>query len=76
MSRPEPRPVTKRGTLIEVRNNDVMRAYKKLKRILQDEDVFNEMRDRTAFITEAVKRKKFKAAGRKRWLKKRSEANK
>ena len=66
-------PRQKRGLTVEVRNNDVTRAYRKLKRLMQDENIFNEMRDRKHFTKPSEKRARAKAAGRARWMKKKRE---
>jgi small subunit ribosomal protein S21 len=63
----------KQGTTVVVRNNDINRAWRKLKRILQDEGVMQEIRDRKHYVKPSEKRAKAKAAGRKRWLKKKSQ---
>ena len=66
-------PKQKRGLYVEVRNNDVTRAYRKLKRLMQDENIFNEMRERKHFQKPSEKRARAKAAGRARWHKKKRE---
>ena len=58
-----------RGTRVEVRDNNVNQAMKRLKKILQTEGVFKEMRDRQVFEKPSMKRKKAKAAAKKRWQK-------
>lgn len=58
-----------RGMHVEVRNNDVNRAMRKLKKMLNNEGVFKDLRDREHFEKPSLKRKKAKAAARKRWLK-------
>jgi small subunit ribosomal protein S21 len=73
MARPQ-RPVReKRGLYVAVRNNDVSRALRKLKRLLQDEGMILEMRKRKYYVKPSEKRAKAKAAGRARWLKKQRE---
>lgn len=57
------------GMYVEVRNNDVNRAIRKLKKMLANEGVFKDLRDREHFEKPSIKRKKAKAAARKRWLK-------
>jgi len=59
----------KRGSRVEVRNNDVNRAMRTLKKILTSEGVFKELRNRRFFEKPSMKRKKAKAAARKRWQK-------
>ena len=62
-------PIVK-GTHVEVRNNDIARAMRKLKKILNNEGVLQEVRDREAFEKPSIKKKKEKAAARKRWIRK------
>lgn len=66
-------PRQKRGLTVEVRNNDVTRAWRKLKRLLQDEGVLQELRDRKHHVKPSTKRARAKAAGRARWLKKKRD---
>ena len=66
-------PREKRGLRVEVRNNDINRAWRKLKRLLQDEGVLQEFRDRKHYTKPSEKRARAKAAGRARWLKKKRE---
>lgn len=63
------RPSGPRGTLIEVRDNNMGQAMKRLKKILQNEGVLKEMRDRQYYEKPSMKRKKAKAAAKKRWQK-------
>jgi len=58
-----------RGSRVEVRDNNVGQAMRRLKKILQQEGVFKEMRERRYFEKPSMTRKKAKAAARKRWLK-------
>ena len=60
----------KSGLTIEVRNNDVNGALRVLKKRMQTEGIFNEIRERTHFKTKGEKKRLAKAAGRRRWLKK------
>ena len=60
----------KQGLYVTVRNNDVARAARKLKRLMQDEGMILEMRKRKYYVKPSEKRAKAKAAGRARWLKK------
>jgi small subunit ribosomal protein S21 len=66
-------PRAKQGLKVEVRNNDINRAWRKLKRLLQDEGVLQEFRDRKHYTKPSEKRARAKAAGRARWLKKKRE---
>jgi len=60
----------KSGMTVEVRNNDINKALRILKKRMQTEGIFNEMRERTAFRSRGEKRRLSQAAGRRRWLKK------
>jgi small subunit ribosomal protein S21 len=64
-----------RGTWIEVRNNNVDQAMRKLKKKLNNEGVFQELRDRKHFISNTEKRLKAEAAGRARLKKKQAKDN-
>jgi small subunit ribosomal protein S21 len=55
-----------RGSLVDVRDNNIGQAMRKLKRILQTEGVFKEMRERQHFEKPSVVKKKAKASARKR----------
>ena len=58
---------------ITVRNNDVGKALRILKKKLLQEGVSKELRERRHFIGKAEKRRLEAKAGRKRWLKKRAQ---
>ena len=58
-----------RGMSVEVRNNDVNRAMRKLKKMMSNENILREVREREAFEKPSLKRKKAKAAARNRWKK-------
>lgn len=58
-----------RGMSVEVRNNDVNRAMRKLKKMMSNENILREVREREAFEKPSLKRKKAKAAARSRWKK-------
>ena len=61
------------GSLVEVRDNNMGQAMRRLKKIMQTEGIFKEMRDRTYFEKPSIKRKKAKAAAKKRWAKERDK---
>lgn len=65
-NRKPPRDPAPRGTKVEVRDNNVGQAMRRLKKILQSEGVFKEMRDRRFFEKPSMTRKKAKAAAKKR----------
>ena len=54
---------------VEVRNNNLDGALRVLKKKLQQDGLFNEMRYREAHETKGEKRRRKKASGRLRWLK-------
>lgn len=60
----------KTGLTVEVRNNDVNFALRKFKKKVQEDGILQELRERQHFTKPSEKRKKAKAAGRARWLKK------
>jgi small subunit ribosomal protein S21 len=62
-----------KGTTVEVHNNDVNKALRKLKKLVQAEGIFQTLRDRERFEKPSVKRKKQKARAVKRWQKKLNE---
>jgi small subunit ribosomal protein S21 len=59
-----------KGLAVEVRNNDVNYALRKFKKIVQEDGILQELREREHFVKPSLKHKKAKAAGRARWLKK------
>lgn len=59
-----------RGLYVEVKNNDVNRAMRKLKKLMAVEGMQQDMRAKDFFEKPSIKRKKERAAARKRWLKK------
>jgi len=56
---------------IYVKNNDVSRALRVLKKKLTDEGDIREMRQRQHFVSPGEQRRLDEKAGRRRWLKKR-----
>ena len=54
---------------VEVRNNNVDGALRVLKKKLQQDGFYTEMRDREYHRTKGEKKRLAKAAGRRRWLK-------
>ena len=55
---------------VVVHNNDITKALRTLKKKMQNEGIFNELRERTGFKSRGERRKLEKAAGRRRYLKK------
>lgn len=64
-----------RGLKVEVRNNDIGFALRKFKKKIQEDGIMQELRVREFFEKPSLKRKKAKAAGRARWLKKIAKDN-
>ena len=58
---------------ITVRNNDVGKALRILKKKLLQEGISKELRERRHFTGKAEKRRLAEKAGRKRWIKKRAQ---
>ena len=58
------------GLKVMVRGDDLNGALRVLKKRMQNEGIFNEMRERTSFKTRSEKKRLQRAAGRRRWLKK------
>lgn len=59
-----------KGLAVEVRNNDVNFALRKFKKKIQEDGILQDIRKREFFEKPSETRKKAKAAGRARWLKK------
>ena len=62
--------IKQKGTLVEVHNNDVTKALRKLKKVVQAEGIFQTLRERERYEKPSVKRKKEQARAQKRWQKK------
>lgn len=58
------------GLTVTVHNNDINRALRKFKKKVQEAGIIQEMRKREYYEKPSEKRKREKAAGRARWLKK------
>ena len=58
------------GLRVEVRNNDINGALRRFKKKVQEDGVLQELKERQYYEKPSETRKKAKAAGRKRWLKK------
>jgi small subunit ribosomal protein S21 len=56
-----------------VRDNDVSKAAKLLKRKLHNEGVLKEVRDRRAFVSKGEQKRAADKAGRYRWIRKRQK---
>lgn len=60
---------TKRGLYVEVRNNDVGRAMRRLKKLINAEGMVKDMRKKEFYEKPSAVKKREKAQARKRWLK-------
>jgi small subunit ribosomal protein S21 len=63
----------KPGIEVEVRNNNIEKAMRILKKKLQEDGLFNELRERQAFMSKGERRRKDRAAGKRREQKKLEE---
>ena len=59
-----------RGLHVVVHNGDFTKALRKFKKKVQESGILQELREREYYTKPSLKRKKAKAAGRARWLKK------
>ena len=69
----QPSRTTIENMKIFVRNNDVNKALRILKKKMLEEGVTKELRDRRHFVSEGEKRRLAAKAGKKRWMKKRAQ---
>ncbi len=58
-----------KGFKVEVFNNDISRALRKLKKKLADDGIFQELRNREAFESKGTKRRKAREAAIRRYKK-------
>lgn len=61
--------INKRGLYVEVRNNDVNKAMRKLKKLCNNEGMAKDMRKKDFYEKPSAVKKRAKAQARKRWLK-------
>jgi len=59
----------RRGLYVEVRNNDVSKALRRLKKLMNQEGMVKDMRKKEFYEKPSAVRKREKAQARKRWLK-------
>ena len=59
----------KKGLYVEVRNNDVTRALRKLKKLMNSEGMIKDMRKNEFYEKPSAVKRREKAQARKRWLK-------
>lgn len=58
---------------IFVKNNDVTKALRIMKKKMLEEGISKELRDRRHFVSDGEKKRLASKAGKKRWLKKRAQ---
>ena len=61
------------GLRIEVRNGDFNGALRRFKKRVQEAGIIQEIRERKEYVKPSEKKRKAKAAGRARWLKKQAK---
>jgi ribosomal protein S21 len=61
------------GLSVEVRNNDIAKASRRLKKLVTNDGLVKEIRDRKEFTKPSTVKRLAKKAARKRWLKKQSQ---
>lgn len=64
---------TPRGLTVQVHNNNVNKAWRRLKKMIQEDGLFQELKEREHFTKPSAKRRKERDMARKRWLKKKRE---
>ena len=70
---PELENIRQRGLFVEVHNNDINKALRKMKKLLQQDGIHQTLRERERFEQPSMTRKKAKARAAKRWQKKLKE---
>ena len=60
----------KAGIVVEVRKNNVDKALRILKKKLQEDGLFNELRERESFMSKGERKRRARAAGQRREKKK------
>ena len=66
----EPRP---QGLTVVVRNNDVQKAMRKLKRMIKDDGLLDDIKNKSHYRKPSEIKREKRKAGRARWLKKRRD---
>lgn len=61
------------GLRVEVRNGDFNGALRRFKKRVQEAGIIQEIRERKEYVKPSEKKRKAKAAGRARWLKKQAK---
>jgi small subunit ribosomal protein S21 len=63
------------GMRVEVRNNDVNKALRRLKKKLAEDGIFQDLRNKEFFESKGTKRRKAKEAAIRRYKKQRTKEN-
>lgn len=63
----------KRGLHVEVRDNNITKAWRKFKRLVQEDGVLNTYKEKQHYEKPSDKRRKERAMAKARWKKQRSE---
>ncbi len=66
----EPKP---QGLTVIVRDNDIQKALRKLKRIIKDDGLLDEIKNKSHYRKPSEIKREKRKAGRARWLKKRKD---
>lgn len=66
----EPKP---QGLQVIVKNNDIQKALRKLKRIIKDDGLLDEIKNKSHYRKPSEIKREKRKAGRARWLKKRKD---
>ena len=61
------------GLYVKVKNNDVNKAMRKLKKMMTAEGIFQELRKREFYEPPSIRKKREKAQAVKRWKKKQED---
>ena len=62
-----------KGLCVEVHNNNINKAWRRLKKMVQEDGLMQTLRDKSSYTKPSEKRRKAKDMARKRWLKKQRE---
>lgn len=65
----------RRGLYVEVRNNDVNKALRRLKKLMNSEGMVKDMRKKEFYEKPSAIKKREKAQARKRWIKEQEKNN-
>ena len=64
----------RQGLYVKVKNNDVNKALRKLKKMIAAEGIMQELRKREFYEPPSIRKKREKAQAVKRWKKKQAES--